>query len=188
MKRALFIIFMAQLWAGAAFAQGARPAEWEKIVEAGRREGKVVASIPPSAELRRLMEVELPASADEIARARSHGDLSENYEYKAAKEKQARLMSRINRLRADLAHARPIVPTEVDLAHISVGCRVELIDATGTKLVYSLLGPWDSNPEQGVISYQSPLAQSLIGRKQGDTVEMDGRVFTITAIGPGVSF
>jgi ABC-type Fe3+ transport system substrate-binding protein len=60
MKRALFTLFALQLAAGWAFAQGTRPAEWEKVVEAGRKEGKVVASIPPSAELRRLMELSFP--------------------------------------------------------------------------------------------------------------------------------
>lgn len=139
------------------------------------------------AELRRLMEVELPASADEIARARSHGDLSENYEYKAAKEKQARLMSRINRLRSDLAHAQPIQPAEIDLSQVSIGCRVELADETGAKVVYSLLGPWDSDPERGIISYQSPLARALLGKKQGDRVEMDGRFLNITSISPGLA-
>lgn len=139
------------------------------------------------AELRRLVEVELPASADEIARARSHGDLSENYEYKAAKEKQARLMSRIDRLRADLAHARPIQFDGVDLSQVSVGCRVELSDESGAKSTYSLLGPWDADHERGIISYLSPLAQSLLGKHQGDTVEMDGRILTITAIGPGLA-
>ncbi|MEO0085006.1 MAG: GreA/GreB family elongation factor [candidate division WOR-3 bacterium] len=139
------------------------------------------------AELQRLLEVELPASADEIARARSHGDLSENYEYKAAKEKQARLMSRINRLRSDLAHARPIEPADVDLSQVSVGCRVELTDEVGASSAYSLLGPWDSDHERGIISYQSPLARALLGKKQGDRVEMDGRILTITAISPGLA-
>ncbi len=138
-------------------------------------------------ELHRLTEVDLPASAEEIARARAHGDLSENYEYKAAKEKQARLMARMNRLRDELALARPIQPGDIDTGEVSIGCRVTLEDPTGAEVVYSILGPWDSDHERGIISYLSPFARLLMGRKPGERVEMEGRPCTIRAIEPGLS-
>ncbi|MBM3315548.1 hypothetical protein FJY71_06895, partial [candidate division WOR-3 bacterium] len=111
------------------------------------------------AELRTLMNKELPAVADEIARARSHGDLSENYEYKAGKEKQARLMARINRMRDELSRSRDLDPHQVDTSAVSPGCRVVLAAADGAGLTYTILGPWESDPDRGVISHQSPLAQ-----------------------------
>jgi len=137
-------------------------------------------------ELRQISEKEIPKVADEIARARSHGDLSENYEYKAAKEKQGRLMVKAKRLREEVARARVVGPADVDTAEVSVGSRVKLDNGAGNVIEYSILGPWDADTEHGVISYLSPFAQILIGRKVGDSVEMDGQPFQITAIEPGL--
>ena len=133
-------------------------------------------------ELARMVHRELPAVADEIARARAHGDLSENYEYKAAREKQARLMARINRLREDLARARPLVPGDIDTSRVSVGCRVRLRGEGGRRVEYTVLGPWDSDPDRGVISYFAPLGQQLLERRPGDGLEIDGHAFTIDRI------
>jgi transcription elongation factor GreA len=137
-------------------------------------------------ELRQISEKDIPKVADEIARARAHGDLSENYEYKAAKEKQGRLMVKAKRLREEIARSRIVGPADVDTSEVSVGSRVRLDNGAGNVLEYSILGPWDADPDQGVISYLSPFAQILIGRKVGDGVEMDGQPFRITAIDPGL--
>jgi transcription elongation factor GreA len=137
-------------------------------------------------ELRQISEKEIPKVADEIARARAHGDLSENYEYKAAKEKQSRLMVKAKRLREEIARARIVGPADVDTSEVSVGSRVRLDNGAGNVMEYSILGPWDADPDHGVISYLSPFAQILIGRKVGDGVEMDGQPFRITAIEPGL--
>jgi transcription elongation factor GreA len=137
-------------------------------------------------ELHQISEKEIPKVADEIARARAHGDLSENYEYKAAKEKQGRLMAKAKRLREEIARARTVGPADVDTSEVSVGSRVKLDNGAGSVVEYSILGPWDADPEHGVISYLSPFAQVLIGRKVGDSVEMDGQPFRITAIEPGL--
>jgi transcription elongation GreA/GreB family factor len=133
-------------------------------------------------ELKHLLKVEMPSAADELARARSQGDLSENYEYKAAKEKQARLVARIKRLRADLGHAQPIVRSEVQTSQVAVGCRVVLSDDAGQELGYTVLGPWDSDPDNHIVSYLAPFGKALLGRKPGDSVEFDGRVLTIVRI------
>jgi transcription elongation factor GreA len=138
-------------------------------------------------ELRQISEKEIPKVADEIARARAHGDLSENYEYKAAKEKQGRLMVKAKRLREEIARARVVGLDDVDTSEVSVGSRVRLDNGAGNVMEYSILGPWDADPDHGVISYLSPFAQILIGRKVGDGVEMDGQPFRITAIEPGLS-
>ena len=137
-------------------------------------------------ELRQISEKEIPKVADEIARARAHGDLSENYEYKAAKEKQGRLMVKATRLREEIARARIVGPADVDTSEVSVGSRVRLDNGAGNVMEYSILGPWDTDPDHGVISYLSPFAQILIGRKVGDGIEMDGQPFRITAIDPGL--
>jgi transcription elongation GreA/GreB family factor len=136
-------------------------------------------------ELHQISEKEIPKVADEIARARAHGDLSENYEYKAAKEKQGRLMAKAKRLREEIARARTVGPADVDTSDVSVGSRVKLDNGAGSVVEYSILGPWDADPEHGVISYLSPFAQVLIG-KVGESVEMDGQPFRITAIEPGL--
>jgi len=135
-------------------------------------------------EMRQVAEQEIPKVADEIARARAHGDLSENYEYKAAKEKQGRLMAKVKRLRDEIARARTVAAPDVDTSEVSVGCRVRLDNGAGNVMEYSILGPWDTDPDHGVISYLSPFAQLLLGRKLGDGIEMDGQPFRITAIEP----
>jgi transcription elongation factor GreA len=137
-------------------------------------------------ELCQLTAVEIPKTADEIARARAHGDLSENYEYKAAKEKQGRLMTKVKRLRDEIARARTVGASDVDTSEVSIGCRVRLDNGAGNVMEYSILGPWDTDPDHGVISYLSPFAQLLLGRKPGDGIEMDGQPFRITAIEHGL--
>ncbi|MBM3313638.1 hypothetical protein FJY70_03485 [candidate division WOR-3 bacterium] len=137
------------------------------------------------AELRRIMEQEIPRAADEIAQARAHGDLSENYEYKAAKEKQGRLLAKAKRLREEIARARIVSAADVDTSEVSVGCRVRMDDGSGHVVEYSILGPWDADLEQGTISYLSPFAQLLLGRKLGDGIEIDGRPYRIVNLSVG---
>uniref|UniRef100_A0A7V3PTG5 Transcription elongation factor GreA n=1 Tax=candidate division WOR-3 bacterium TaxID=2052148 RepID=A0A7V3PTG5_UNCW3 len=135
-----------------------------------------------NAELRQLMDEELPRSAEEIARARAFGDLSENYEYKAAREKQARVMQKINRLRTELSCARVIEPEKIDTNVVQVGCRVQLAADDGTFFEFTILGPWDADYEHGIISFQSPLAQKILGMKPGDTVQFDNKTLKLTKI------
>ena len=136
------------------------------------------------AELNRLTREELPRAAEELAAARSHGDLSENYEYKAAKEKRARLMGQVQRLQAELARTRTILPQEVKCDRVAAGCRVRIEDDAGVTVEYSLLGPWDSNPDAGAISYLAPLGQAMLGRAAGETFEFDDRFYTVRTIKP----
>lgn len=133
-------------------------------------------------ELNRQVNIELPATAEEIARARAHGDLSENYEYKAAKEKQTRLMGQINALKSDLAKARPIDMASLDPAEVQPGCRVTLEDSNGANVVYTVLGPWDSDPDKGIISYLAPLGQELVGKHTGDSLMLHDRLHTVVTI------
>jgi transcription elongation GreA/GreB family factor len=125
-------------------------------------------------EYRELVEKKIPANSKEIAVARSYGDLSENHEYKAAKEMQKLLMMRKVDLETQLVRARgtDFAAPRTDVA--SIGTIVKATDlATNQPEQFSILGAWDSDPEKDVISYLSPVAQSLLGHKIGDEVEVE---------------
>jgi transcription elongation factor GreA len=121
----------------------------------------------------RITNQEIPANAAEIARAREFGDLRENAEYHAAREKHGLLTARAQAMRADLTRAviltRDIVRTDA----VSVGTRVRLRDKNGEERRYVLLGPPDADVEHGVISYLTPLGQALMGKKPGEPVRVD---------------
>jgi transcription elongation GreA/GreB family factor len=125
-------------------------------------------------EYRELVEKKIPANSKEIAVARSYGDLSENHEYKAAKEMQKLLMMRKTDLETQLVRARgtDFAAPRTDVA--SIGTIVQATELTAnTPERFSLLGAWDSEPEKGIVSYLSPVAQSLLGHKPGDEVEVE---------------
>jgi transcription elongation GreA/GreB family factor/transcription elongation factor GreA-like protein len=125
-------------------------------------------------EYRELVEKKIPANSKEIAVARSYGDLSENHEYKAAKEMQKLLMVRKADLETQLVRARgtDFAAPRTDVA--SIGTVVEATDlATNQPEHFTILGAWDSDPEKDIISYLSPVAQSLLGHKVGDEVEVE---------------
>lgn len=121
--------------------------------------------------LKHLHEVEVPANSKEISEAIQHGDLSENAEYKAAKERQDLLNSNAARMKEDLDKATIVRPDEVDTKSVSFGNKVTLRSADDTVEEYVLLGPWESDPEEGVISYLSPLGRELLNSKMGDKLE-----------------
>lgn len=113
---------------------------------------------------------QLPRIADEVAEAREKGDLSENAEYQAAREAQHRLNAQLTRLRGELARAVVFDPTTATSSFVSFGTRVTLLDnLNGTDVVYTIMGPWESNAEEGVISYLSPLGAALLDMKAGET-------------------
>jgi transcription elongation factor GreA len=121
------------------------------------------------AELERLKRVERPAITKAIAEARAHGDLSENAEYHAAREKQGMTEARIKDLEAMLGTAEVIeAPTSGD--RITFGSTVRLEDESGKEVTYQIVGSEESDPAHGRISILAPLARTLIGKKVGDTV------------------
>ena len=125
-------------------------------------------------EYRELVEKKIPANSKEIAIARSYGDLSENHEYKAAKEMQKLLMRRKADLETQLVRARgtDFASPRTDVA--SIGTIVHATDlATNQQEQFTVLGAWDSEPEKGVVSYLSPVAQAVLGHKVGDEVEFE---------------
>ena len=120
-------------------------------------------------ELERLKRVERPAITKAIAEARAHGDLSENAEYHAAREKQGFTEARIADLEGKLAGAEVIEPpTSGD--RVTFGSTVRLEDEAGKQVVYQIVGSEESEPARGRISVLAPLARGLVGKKVGDQV------------------
>ena len=125
-------------------------------------------------ELKKRQAVERPRIIEHIAEARSHGDLSENAEYHAAKEEQSHNEGRINELEDKLARADIIDITKLSGDTIKFGATVTLIDEdTEKKAVYQIVGEVEADIKKGKISIASPLARALIGKKKGASVEVN---------------
>lgn len=126
-------------------------------------------------ELQRLKTVERPAIVRAIAEARSHGDISENAEYDAAKDRQGFLEARIRDIESKLAHAHIVDPAEIDAGgKIVFGATVDLEDLTsGDEVSYQIVGDDEAEIKAGKISVNSPIARALIGKHAGDTAEVD---------------
>lgn len=124
------------------------------------------------ADLDNLKKIDRPAIIEEIAVARAQGDLSENAEYHAAKEKQGMIEDRIRELEDKIARAEIMTADPSESPHIIFGARVTVRNMeTGKSIEYELVGSDEIDPLQGKISSASPIGQSLIGRKKGDVVE-----------------
>ncbi len=122
-------------------------------------------------ELKNLKEIKQQLS-QEIGTAAAQGDLKENAEYHAAKEKQAETLSRINELELRLRNAQITDDLTVDKSEARIGATVTIEDqAAGLEFTYTLVGPSEANPDKGLLSVKSPLANAVLGRKQGETFE-----------------
>ena len=125
------------------------------------------------AELHELESVELPKVREAIAEARDKGDLSENFEYHAAKRAQARLLSRISFKQKVLANARVIDMSRLSADTVQLLCRVEMTNlAANKKMTYTIVSPHEADIHEGKISIKSPIAQALLGKRVGDVVEV----------------
>jgi transcription elongation factor GreA len=127
------------------------------------------------AELQRLKTVERPAIVRAIGEARLHGDISENAEYDAAKERQGFLEARIRDIESKLAHAHIVNPAEIDAGdRVVFGATVDLEDlASGDEVSYQIVGDDEADIKAGKISVSSPIARALIGKHAGDTAEVE---------------
>ncbi len=120
-------------------------------------------------ELRHILENEIPENSKEIGFALSKGDLRENAEYKAALEKQEMLKTAASRLQEELQNAQIFASAQVNTDSVSFGTRVVLKNLeTGGEELYTLLGPWESDPAKNIISYRSPLGVELLNHKVGE--------------------
>lgn len=125
-------------------------------------------------ELQRLKSIERPAVIQAIAEARAQGDLSENAEYDAAKERQGFIEGRIAELEGKLSNAQIINPAELDSdGRVVFGATVDLEDlATGDAVTYQIVGDDEANIKLGKISVSSPISRALIGKSSGDVAEV----------------
>ncbi len=125
------------------------------------------------AELRHLRSEERPAVIRAIAEARSHGDLSENAEYHAARERQSFIEGRIQELEEIVSAAEVIDPSTLSGDAVKFGAHVKLVDEeTEKEATYQIVGVHEADIKQGLLSVSSPLAKSLIGKKKGDSVSV----------------
>ncbi len=140
-------------------------------------------------ELQHLLEVEVPQNSKEISAALEYGDLRENAEYKAAKEKQELLNATAARLKEEIEKSQIFDPKDIDVTKVSFGTTVTLENKkTNEDEVYTILGPWESNPSENIISYLSPFGSELWQRSEGEEFsfvinerEYDYKVKEITA-------
>lgn len=124
-------------------------------------------------ELRQMIHEELPKVKDAIAEARDKGDLSENFEYHAAKREQARLLSRIRFKQNVLKYARVMDKSRLNSDNIALLSKVEMTNlTTGAKMNYTIVSPHEANLREGKISIKSPIGQALLNKKAGDTIEV----------------
>ncbi|MCS7215273.1 MAG: transcription elongation factor GreA [Thermodesulfovibrio sp.] len=122
-------------------------------------------------ELERLIKIERPAIIKAIAEARAHGDLSENAEYHAAREKQSFIEGRIQELQAKLSRAYVIDPSKINQNKVAFGAKVSVIDIdTEVEMEFHLVGPDEADVKNGKISITSPVGKALIGKEVGDQV------------------
>ena len=133
------------------------------------------------AELKRLESVERPKASAAIAEARDKGDLSENSEYDAAKEAQAHLEDKINKLKLAISEAKIIDTSRLSSDTVQILSKVEMTNlTTKAKMTYTIVSENEANLREGKISIMTPIAQGLLGKKVGDEVEIKIPRGTIT--------
>ena len=135
------------------------------------------------AELKELLERQIPETLKAIQIARAEGDLRENFEYHAQRAKQELLSARASELQADLARVKVIDLARVDVARVRVGARVTLESEAGRREL-TILGPYEADAEAGIVSHASDAGQALLERAVGDRIILAGIAYTILAIAP----
>jgi transcription elongation factor GreA len=123
-------------------------------------------------QVRQLKQVERPAVVEAIEAARAHGDLSENAEYHAAKERQGHIEATIADIEDQLSRAMVIDPSTLSGNKVIFGATVTLVDEDDKQVKYQLVGQVEADARDGRISYNSPLGRALIGREKGEEVEV----------------
>lgn len=126
------------------------------------------------AEMDELVNVKIRENAIAIGNAASHGDLSENSEYKFAIEERDLLQARLAQMQREMDAYKPLRPEDVPTDHVGIGCRVTLEHTSaGARQEVTILGPWEADPEKRIYNYRTPLAQSILGTRLGDTTAVE---------------
>jgi transcription elongation GreA/GreB family factor len=155
--------------------------ELESMITGAQTQGETASLIVSWSSLERrraeheeLVKTKIPENTKEIALARSYGDLSENFEFKAAKQMQSVLMRRKTELEQMLHNARGTSFENVDTSRVSIGTIVTLRNVEmGNEETYTILGAWDGDPDRHIISYQTAIGQALLGHETGETVSLN---------------
>ncbi|MCE5311890.1 MAG: transcription elongation factor GreA [Nitrospiraceae bacterium] len=131
-------------------------------------------------ELDRLLKVERPKNIQDIAEARAHGDLSENAEYHAARERQSFIEGRIQELQSKISLADVIDPARLNMSRVAFGAKVKVYDiGAEEEFEFVLVGPDEADVKAGKISISSPVGKALIGKEVGDTASVKAPARTI---------
>ncbi len=159
----------------------------KKYEEGGQREEEVIWTTEEGykkikGRIQEISTVETVENAKEIEAARALGDLRENAEFKAALERRDRLQSELRTLSAQFNKARILTKDEVSTDKVGVGVVIDCKDEAGNELSYTLLGPWEADPDKHILSFQSKLAQSLMGCKVGDKITVQGKNLIIFSL------
>lgn len=124
-------------------------------------------------EIRHLKDVERPKNAQDLGAAREHGDLKENAEYHAARERQSFIEGRIKEIESYLSRAEVIDPAKLSGPKIRFGATVTLsLEDSDAEVVYQIVGPTEANINEGTINVAAPIARALLGKEEGDEVEI----------------
>jgi len=125
------------------------------------------------AELHDMITVQLPKAIDAVSEARDKGDLSENYEYRAARREHSRLLGRIRFKQNVLSHARVLDSSRLNADSVQLLSSVTLVNlATNRTMTYTIVSPHEANLKEGKISIKSPIARALLNKRKGATVEV----------------
>ena len=134
------------------------------------------------AELHQILAIDIPANRKAIEEARAMGDLRENFEYKSARQRHEYLNSRASALNGELTRVRPIEIAGTDLTAVRIGTRVQLRSPAGAERLITILGPWESRPEEDILSYESDLGKHLLDKTVGSAVDIAGEGWTVLGI------
>jgi|694.fasta_scaffold02776_27 transcription elongation factor GreA-like protein/transcription elongation GreA/GreB family factor len=129
-----------------------------------------------------ISTTEMVENAREVEAARALGDLRENSEYKFALEKRSRLQSELKHLAEQINRARIITSNDISNETVGVGAIVEVADSSGKNVFYTILGPWDADPEKGILSAQSKFAQAMFGHRPGEKFNFKDEEYTIISL------
>lgn len=132
--------------------------------------------------IQQIATVDTVENAKEIEIARAHGDLRENAEFKAALERRDRLQSELKTLSDQMHRARILSKEDISTQEVGVGVIIDCKNTHGKKISYTILGPWDADPEKNVLSFQSKLASNINGLSVGESFQFQEETFTIEAI------
>jgi len=137
--------------------------------------------------LNKIITIEIPENKKDISRAREFGDLSDNFEYKAAKERQDQLYQKVRIIESELEKIQTINPATITTDRVSIGTKIRLKNLQDNKSIYfTILGRWDTDLEKNIIANEAPVAKSLLNKVPGDHIKINEIEYEIVEIEKGL--